>query len=96
MDDGVEALEGADEVGAVGPGAAEVEVEGVAVFFGGEGGGGGGGDGGAELGGFAAELAVWVGVFVDGGLEGGLSWGFMLRGVGLDVADCFGHVEVDF
>ena len=68
LDDGFETFERADEVGAVGPGAAEVEVEGVAVGLGGEVGGGGGGDEGAELGGFAAELAVGVGVFVDWGL----------------------------
>ena len=58
------------------PGAAEVDVEGVAVFFGGEWGVGGGGDVGAEGAGFAAELAVGVGLGVDGGLgdeAGGVS-----------------------
>ncbi len=65
LDDGVEALERADEVGAVGPGAAVVEVQGVAVLFRGERRRGGGGDGGAEFGGWAAELAVCVGVLVN-------------------------------
>ncbi len=57
------------------PGTAEVDVEGVAVFFGGEFGGGVGGDEVSEYAGFAPELAVGVGVFVDGGLGGGLVGG---------------------
>lgn len=61
----------------MGPRAAEIQVEGVAAFFGGELGVGRGGDGGAELGGFAAELAIWVGVFVDGGLRKGGLGGFL-------------------
>ena len=83
LDDGVEALERADEVGAVGPGAAVVEVKGVAVLFRGERGGGSGGDGGAEFGSWAAELAVCVGVLVNkvlrrrlaGVLCGDVRWG---------------------
>ena len=55
----------------MGPGAAEVDVEGVAVFFGGEFGCGVLRYEVAEYAGFAAELAVGVGVFVDGGLGGG-------------------------
>ena len=71
MDDWVEAFERADEVGAVRPGAADVEVEDVAVSFGQELGVGRGGDGVAELAGLAAELAVGVGVLVGWGLKGG-------------------------
>lgn len=52
----------------MGPGTAEVEVEGVAVLLGRELGVGGGGDEGAKGGGGASEGAVGVGVFVDGGL----------------------------
>lgn len=55
----------------MGPGAAEVDVEGVAVFGGGEFRGRVGGYEISEGAGFAAELAVGVGVFVDGGLGGG-------------------------
>ena len=66
------------------PWASAINVQGVAVFFGGEVGGRGGGDEVSELGGFAAELAVGVGVLVDGGLESwlaavGLIWGWMFR-----------------
>lgn len=57
----------------MGPGAAEVEVEGVAVFFRWEFRGGIFGDEVSECAGFAIELAVGVGVFVDGGLGGGVS-----------------------
>ena len=69
LDDGLEALEGADEVGAVRPGAAVVEVEGIPVLLRREPGTGRRGDEVPELGGFAAELAVRVGVLVDWGLE---------------------------
>lgn len=69
LDDGVEAFEGADEVRAVGPGAAEVDVEGVAVFFRGEFGAWRAGDERSKLAGFAPELAIDVGVFVDGSLD---------------------------
>jgi hypothetical protein len=54
-----------EEVYAVRPGTEIVDVDYVAVFFGGEGRGGGGGDEVPELGGLAAELTVWVGLFVD-------------------------------
>ena len=57
------------------PGTAEVDVEGVAISFGGEFGGGGGGYEVSEGAGFASELAVGVGVFVDGSLGGGVSGG---------------------
>jgi len=65
----------------VGPGAAEVDVEGVAVSFSGELGSRGAGDEGAELGGFTTELAVGVGVFVGWALKGGVSWVFKRRKV---------------
>ena len=55
----------------MGPGTADVDVEGVAIFFGGEFGGGVGGYEVSECAGFAAELAVGVGVFVDGSLGRG-------------------------
>ena len=59
----------------MGPGTAEVDVEGVAVFGGGEFRVGIFGDEVAECAGLATELAVGVGVFVDGGLGGGsVSW----------------------
>ena len=65
LDDGFEALEGADEVSAVRPGTAPVEVEDIAVLFGGEFGVGIAGDEVAELAVLAAELAVLVGMLVD-------------------------------
>ena len=58
----------------MGPGAAEVDVEGVAVFFGGEFGGGVAGDEVSECAGFAPELAILVCVFEDLGLGRGLVW----------------------
>ena len=61
LDDGFEAFEGADEIGSVRPGAAEVDVERVAVFLRRELSAWGGGDEGAELAIFAAELTVCVG-----------------------------------
>lgn len=70
------------------PGAAEVDVEGVAVAGGGEGGVGGAGDGGAEGAGFAAKLAVGVGVGVNGGLRGGVSGCWW---VGAERTDFFWH-----
>ena len=65
LDDGFEALEGADEVGAVGPGAAVVEVEGVAVFLGRECRVGRRGDEVAESAGLPTELTICGGVLVD-------------------------------
>jgi hypothetical protein len=47
------------------PGTDVVEVEDVAVWFGGEFGGGGARDGGAECGVAATEVPVFVGVVVD-------------------------------
>lgn len=47
------------------PGTDVVEVEDVAVWFGGEFGGGGARDGGAECGVAAPEVAIFVGVVVD-------------------------------
>ena len=65
----------------MGPGAAEVEVEGVAVFGGGEFRGGILGYEVAEGAGFATEFAVGVGMFVDGRLGGGVSGVFGYCGV---------------
>ena len=65
LDQRFEALERADDGGAVGPGAGEVDVEGITISFGGVSRPGGSGDGGTKLTGFAAELAVWVGMSVD-------------------------------
>ena len=59
----------------MGPGTAEVDVQGVAIFFGGEFGRGVCGYEVAECAGFAAELAVGVCVFVDWSLGGGVSGG---------------------
>ena len=70
LDDGFKTFEGADQIRAVRPWAAEVDVKSIAVGFGGESGVGGGGDEGAELAGLAPEVAVCVGVFVDWGLDG--------------------------
>ena len=65
----------------MGPGAAEVEVEGVAVFLSWKFRGGILGYEISEGAGFATELAVGVGVFVNGGLGGGVSRGFGYCGV---------------
>ena len=54
----------------MGPGAAEIDVKGVAVFLGREFRGRVGGYEISEGAGFATELAVGVGVFVDGCLGG--------------------------
>lgn len=68
LDERLETLERADEVRAVRPWAAPIDVEHVAVRFGGEPGVGVAGDEVAELAVFAPELAVLVGVFVNFGL----------------------------
>jgi hypothetical protein len=74
LDHVLQALEAAHDVGAVRPGTADVDVECIAVFFGGKWGIGGGGDGGAEGGGFTFEGAVFFGEGVGFGL-GWVSWG---------------------
>ena len=56
----------------MGPWAAEVDVEGVAVFFGGEFGGGVAGDGVPKCARFAPESTILVCVFEDLGLRRGL------------------------
>ena len=96
LDDGLEAFEAADDVGAVRPGAAAVEVQDVAVRGGGKAGVGRGGDGVAEGGGGAVEGArsgvadvVHVGVVWVCGHLGG-SFSFVLFFSVLDGAGCVG------
>lgn len=77
----------------MGPGTAVVDVEDVAVLFGGEFSRGTFGDAGSKCRIFAAEVAVWVGVFVNFCVLGRLGYGFcweeVIHGVG-DVMAYFG------
>lgn len=68
MDDGFEAFEAVDKVGAVGPRTTEVDVEGVTVFFGGKFGVEIFGDEVSECTGFTPELTILVCVLEDLGL----------------------------
>ena len=68
LNDGFEAFEGTDQVRAVRPGAAEVDVQCITVLFRRELGTRGVGDEGAKLTWFSTELAIGVGVVVDWGL----------------------------